>query len=102
MNITGYEVRQALDALVAMQMEMKNHTGNFWCDPEIDDAIATLKEALARPSGEGQGDAARLKIYEEAITAMVEDGWLAHGPEGMSDAQTKLHAAIQANTKEKP
>lgn len=29
----------------------------------------------------------RVKVLENAITLMAEDGWLYHGVEGMSDAQ---------------
>lgn len=33
---------------------------------------------------------------EDAIVAMAEDGWLHHGPEGMSEAQEKCYAAYLA------
>jgi hypothetical protein len=33
-------------------------------------------------------------LLVEAINAMVDDGWLDHGPEGMTDAQAKLYHAL--------
>lgn len=38
-------------------------------------------------------DAKQLKLSNEAVIAMAEDGWLYFGPEGMSDAQEKCLAA---------
>ncbi len=38
------------------------------------------------------GYSERAAALEEAIVAMAEDGWLFHGPEGMSDAQEKCYA----------
>ena len=35
-------------------------------------------------------------LLEDAIIAMAEDGWLFHGPEGMSEAQEKCYAAYLA------
>lgn len=39
------------------------------------------------------GYSERAASLEEAIVAMVEDGWLYHGPEGMSEAQEKCYSA---------
>ena len=36
---------------------------------------------------------ARVTLMEDAITAMVEDGWLYYGEEGMDPAQEKCYAA---------
>lgn len=37
---------------------------------------------------------AKLKVAEEALVAMVEDGWLCCGAEGMSEAQEKCYSAL--------
>lgn len=39
------------------------------------------------------GYSERAELLEEAVVAMAEDGWLYHGPEGMSEAQEKCYAA---------
>lgn len=38
----------------------------------------------------------QLSAAQEAIKAMADDGWLYHGPEGMSDVQKKVYAIYQA------
>ena len=38
----------------------------------------------------------RSTILEEAIIAMVDDGWLHYGHEGMSEAQKKLYVAYNS------
>ena len=38
---------------------------------------------------------AERQVLVDAIRAMADDGWLAHGPEGMSEAQKMCHAAYQ-------
>lgn len=44
------------------------------------------------------GYAEHAAMLENAIVAMVQDGWLYHGPEGMSDAQKKCYSAYIAVT----
>lgn len=43
---------------------------------------------------EGYSD--RAALLEGAVMAMADDGWLCHGPEGMSEAQEKCYAAYMA------
>ena len=46
---------------------------------------------LAPPNYEALQD--KLSLASEAIRAMVEDGWLYHGEEGMDDTQQKVYDA---------
>lgn len=39
------------------------------------------------------GYSERAALLEEAVVAMVDDGWIYHGTEGMSEAQEKCYAA---------
>ena len=39
------------------------------------------------------GYAERAALLEDAVIAMADDGWLYHGPEGMSEAQEKCYSA---------
>jgi hypothetical protein len=42
------------------------------------------------------GYAERAALLEDAVVSMVEDGWIHHGQEGMSEAQGKCYAAYIA------
>ena len=77
MNITESEVRQALEALIAMQMGAAAHN----CGLRIcDEAIATLKEALARPSG-----VITAKITDESTAAEIIAFWRAGAQDEADD-----------------
>jgi hypothetical protein len=52
--------------------------------------VGTLLFTTPPPSAEDAKDA--------AIVAMVEDGWLHHGPEGMNEAQEKLYSVYRKIT----
>ena len=41
----------------------------------------------------------RIAELEDACIAMVEDGWLYCGAEGLNEAQQKLHKAIEAKVR---
>ncbi len=52
------------------------------------------KSAVA-PSGLNEG-LELMTLLKDAVVAMVEDGWLYHGPEGMNEAQQKCYVAYIA------
>jgi len=62
--------------------------------------ISTLGELLVKEQE------ARI-LYEDAVWKMVNDGWLVHGPEGMSEAQQavydvcKNHPELKTRIKQK-
>ena len=69
--------------LVAKKSDGRNEKANL---QEIEWVLAIeLARTLERENA----------ALREAIIAMAEDGWLYHGPDGMSDAQEKCLAAYK-------
>jgi Ead/Ea22-like protein len=85
---TILELLDKIDQLQADCEKFKNQT--FKAQAEY----RTLSEAYSQLQAERDA-------LKKAVDAMVADGWLHHGPEGMSDAQKLVHEALAA-MKEQP
>lgn len=67
------------------------------CERDRLNAEACINEIfdMALRSLPTEGVARDAERYLDAIFAMADDGWLMHGPEGMSEAQEKVYAVAQ-------
>ena len=72
----------------------------------LDDMRKAMRKIMSDSYIAGSNDAMRVmhtekvKVLEDAIFAMVHDGWLDFGAEGMSLAQKKCYAAYKVLTDE--
>lgn len=64
-------------------------------DPEELDGLLALVSQQAARIAELEAENQRLRAdadtYSSAIIAMADDGWLYHGPEGMSEIQQQCY-----------
>ncbi len=63
---------------------------------DLEKAYALLFSENSRHVAELAAAREQVRVLREALAAMIEDGWLAHGHEGMSPAQEKVFAALAA------